>query len=243
VGSQNENPSVPHYLAIVPPPAKASVSETLVPAVKTDSDGRFELRGLGRDRLIALRVSASRAATIFASVLTRPIKSIPLAESRSSNANNSQDQRLRKKPKSCGVKESNQRITTINQYATEVSRRSVSSTRAKPPLWKSRFTATIKVGLASAAAPTCRYERSSSNSNSTNARRAARADWYTFKQALRSLAESRIADILRKDHRRDTFTLYAPNSTTVIDTESALARESQPFSRIVIKSPIYGNCR
>ncbi len=56
------------------------VSETLVPTVKTDSDGRFEMRGLGRDRLIALRISASRTATIFASVLTRPIKSIPLPQ-------------------------------------------------------------------------------------------------------------------------------------------------------------------
>ena len=49
------------------------VSETLVPMVKTDSDGRFEMRGLGCDWLTALRISASRTATIFASVLTRPI--------------------------------------------------------------------------------------------------------------------------------------------------------------------------
>jgi beta-lactamase regulating signal transducer with metallopeptidase domain len=54
------------------------VSETLIPAVKTDSDGRFEMRGLGRDRLVGLRLSAPRVATTFASVLTRPIPSIPL---------------------------------------------------------------------------------------------------------------------------------------------------------------------
>ena len=114
------------------------------------------------------------------------------SRSRSSKANSSQDQRLRKKPKSWGVKESSQRITTINQYATEVSRLSDCSTRATPPLWKSRLTAAIKVGLARAAVPICRYERLSSNSNSTNARRAPRADRYNFKQALRSLAESRI---------------------------------------------------
>ena len=84
------------------------------------------------------------------------------------------------------------RITTINQYATEVSRRSDCNTRAKPPLWKSRFTAAIKVGLASAAVPICRYDHSSFNNTSTNARRAARADRYNFKQALRSFTESRI---------------------------------------------------
>jgi hypothetical protein len=53
------------------------VSDAIFPAVKTDSDGRFELRGVGRDREIGLRISGSRITANRARIVTRPIKSIP----------------------------------------------------------------------------------------------------------------------------------------------------------------------
>src|ERR1700693_3748969 len=80
---------------------------------------------------------------------TNPIRCIPrrtvsglkrmFSRSCSSKASSSQDQRLRKKPKSCGVKETSQRITTISQEATDTVRCSVPSTRARPPERKSAF--------------------------------------------------------------------------------------------------------
>jgi beta-lactamase regulating signal transducer with metallopeptidase domain len=52
----------------------ASVSEVVIPAVKTNAEGRFEIKGLGRDRLVDLAITGPRITTIGASVLTRPIK-------------------------------------------------------------------------------------------------------------------------------------------------------------------------
>jgi beta-lactamase regulating signal transducer with metallopeptidase domain len=57
--------------------ASADVPHVLIPPVKTGADGRFELRGLGRDRYVYLRVSGTRVATTLESVVTRPIKPIP----------------------------------------------------------------------------------------------------------------------------------------------------------------------
>jgi beta-lactamase regulating signal transducer with metallopeptidase domain len=53
------------------------VSDAIFPAAKTDSDGRFELRGVGRDREVVLRISGSRITANRARIVTRPIKSIP----------------------------------------------------------------------------------------------------------------------------------------------------------------------
>jgi beta-lactamase regulating signal transducer with metallopeptidase domain len=53
------------------------VSEAIVPTVKTNADGRFELKGIGRDRLVVLRISAPRSTTVFPVSLTRPLRSNP----------------------------------------------------------------------------------------------------------------------------------------------------------------------
>ena len=52
-------------------------SDVLMPAVKTNAEGRFEIKGIGRDRLVDLVISGPRITTIEASILTRPIPSIP----------------------------------------------------------------------------------------------------------------------------------------------------------------------
>ncbi len=54
------------------------VSPSILPSVNTDSDGRFELRGFGRDRMVELRISAPHLTATIAHVLTRPIKPIQL---------------------------------------------------------------------------------------------------------------------------------------------------------------------
>ena len=46
------------------------------PTVQTDSEGRFELRGLGRDRQVELRVVQAELASSAISVLTRPTRPI-----------------------------------------------------------------------------------------------------------------------------------------------------------------------
>jgi beta-lactamase regulating signal transducer with metallopeptidase domain len=47
-------------------------------SVKTDADGRFALKGIGRDREVELRIFAPQKTATIAWVLTRPIKPIPL---------------------------------------------------------------------------------------------------------------------------------------------------------------------
>src|SRR5580698_1047115 len=54
-----------------------SVSDVLMPAVKTNAEGRFEIKGVGRDRLVDLVISGPRITTIEASILTRPLRPIP----------------------------------------------------------------------------------------------------------------------------------------------------------------------
>ncbi|HEV8000467.1 MAG TPA: M56 family metallopeptidase, partial [Planctomycetaceae bacterium] len=54
--------------------SKVLFSDVLVPVVKTRSDGRFEIQGLGRDRVIGLAISGPHIVTTGASVLTRTIK-------------------------------------------------------------------------------------------------------------------------------------------------------------------------
>jgi hypothetical protein len=54
------------------------VSPSILPSVNTDSDGRFELRGFGRDRMVELRISAPHLTATIAHVLTRSIKPIQL---------------------------------------------------------------------------------------------------------------------------------------------------------------------
>ncbi len=53
------------------------VSDVLIPAVKTNAEGRFEIKGVGPNRVVDLAISGPRITTIEASILTRPIKSIP----------------------------------------------------------------------------------------------------------------------------------------------------------------------
>ncbi len=53
------------------------VSDALFPAPTTNAEGRFELKGIGRDRLVAFRISAPRIATAFVTCVTRPIKTLP----------------------------------------------------------------------------------------------------------------------------------------------------------------------
>lgn len=54
-----------------------SVSDVLMPAVKTNAEGRFEIKGVGRDRLVDLAISGPRITTIEAGILTRPLRPIP----------------------------------------------------------------------------------------------------------------------------------------------------------------------
>ena len=54
----------------------AAVPHVLIPPVKTDADGRFELKGFGRDRHVYLKISGPRLTTTYDSVVTRAIKPI-----------------------------------------------------------------------------------------------------------------------------------------------------------------------
>jgi hypothetical protein len=56
--------------------SSASVPSAVIPPVKTGADGRFELKGLGRDRHVYLRIFGPHVATSIESVVTRPIKPI-----------------------------------------------------------------------------------------------------------------------------------------------------------------------
>jgi protocatechuate 3,4-dioxygenase beta subunit len=53
------------------------VSDAIVSPVKTNAEGRFELKGIGRDRLVILRISAARSVTLYPVILTRPLQSNP----------------------------------------------------------------------------------------------------------------------------------------------------------------------
>ncbi|MCA9055396.1 MAG: hypothetical protein KDA75_16255, partial [Planctomycetaceae bacterium] len=54
----------------------ARIAPSQFPAVVTDADGRFELRGVGRDRHIGLRLRGEGLATAVIPVLTRPTEPI-----------------------------------------------------------------------------------------------------------------------------------------------------------------------
>jgi hypothetical protein len=55
----------------------------LIPAVTTEADGRFELRGIGRERVVHLRIEGPTIATQIVNVMTRPGEKIRLPLSRS----------------------------------------------------------------------------------------------------------------------------------------------------------------
>jgi RNA polymerase sigma factor (sigma-70 family) len=52
--------------------------ELLIPPVSTGADGRFELRGIGRERLVHLRLEGPSIATEIVNVMTRPSEKIRL---------------------------------------------------------------------------------------------------------------------------------------------------------------------
>jgi beta-lactamase regulating signal transducer with metallopeptidase domain len=54
----------------------AGPSPAVIPTTSTDADGRFEIHGLGRDRLIFFKLSGPAIAATELRVLTRPIKTI-----------------------------------------------------------------------------------------------------------------------------------------------------------------------
>jgi beta-lactamase regulating signal transducer with metallopeptidase domain len=59
------------------PGAIEAPSPLVIPITLTDADGRFEVHGLGRDRLIFFKLSGPAIAASELCVLTRPIKTIP----------------------------------------------------------------------------------------------------------------------------------------------------------------------
>ena len=59
--------STPHF-----PGGICTPSNAVIPVAMTDADGRFEIHGLGRDRLIFFRLAGPSLATSEVRVLTRP---------------------------------------------------------------------------------------------------------------------------------------------------------------------------
>jgi hypothetical protein len=48
----------------------------MLPSAVTDADGRYEIRGLGRDRLVGLRIVGPQIAASLERVVTRPMKTV-----------------------------------------------------------------------------------------------------------------------------------------------------------------------
>ncbi len=68
-----------HQDSLFPQNREMAIAPALVlPPVKTDADGHFELRGVGRDRMLELRILAPKIAATMVTVLTRPIKPVDL---------------------------------------------------------------------------------------------------------------------------------------------------------------------
>jgi beta-lactamase regulating signal transducer with metallopeptidase domain/protocatechuate 3,4-dioxygenase beta subunit len=85
VGSRIANPEQPSdearssdTEAVLRVKSRRLVSDTVVAPVKTNADGRFEFRGLGRDRLFGMAISGPHIVKTDAGVLTRPIKPVRL---------------------------------------------------------------------------------------------------------------------------------------------------------------------